>query len=370
MTQPKQGAVSHVAELFEERGVEFRNPVAVHIRPQARHAVEVPFSRAVDEPTALRAVDDQRLDGIPLGMLREGVPQVGLIEGGEIFVHAGRYRAKRSPAAGLGVYVSPFFTQPVITADQQAALSDVARLLADKQIRHLPVVDPKGRMTGVLTDMDLYKAGRLTAAGVWAWNTAGNNWMRARDVSITDPLRVLPDLSLPGALQRLLADRHRLVIAMDAFKRPIGLFTERDAIRIAVRVLPAGRPVDLAQTAPLLVSPSDRAGEVLRLMDTYRVRHIPVVLNGEVVGTVSRRDLLKEDAFGHPQVRLADLGATSVAVVGPDGLSAKEIAKRIYDTRVGCVALLDPNGRVVRVATTTDVIKALHAMLGSMAADR
>lgn len=49
-------------------------------------------------------------------------------------------------------------THPVTSIRQQARLTEVAALCKDRKIRHLPVVDDKGLLVGILTQSDLVKA--------------------------------------------------------------------------------------------------------------------------------------------------------------------------------------------------------------------
>lgn len=258
--------------------------------------------------------------------------------------------------------IAPFFTRPVATLPDDAPLADIARRLAEGRFRHLPLVDGKGRVTGVATDADVLRAGRFSKTGVWVWSDASNTWMKARDVAIPPPPFVPRDLTLAAALDRMLKDPHRLLMTADDFKRPLGIFTERDAVRLAARALPADRPWVPSTTVPIVASPDERSGEVYKRMEQHHIRHLPVVAGGKVVGVVSRRDLLREDAFGLPHVKLVDLGAISPAVTAAVGLGARAVAERLLADRIGCLPLLDASGNLATVATSTDVARLLSSI--------
>lgn len=75
---------------------------------------------------------------------------------------------------------------------------------------------------------------------------------------------------------------------------PVGVFTERDLTR---RILDdrdlLSRSVGEVMSAPVVsVPPSAEVVEVFGLMDERRVRRIPVVDEGALVGIVTERDLL------------------------------------------------------------------------------
>jgi len=76
----------------------------------------------------------------------------------------------------------------------------------------------------------------------------------------------------------------------------VGIVTERDYLR---RVTLEGRtdkdtPVGEIMTAPLVVvTPETEIDECMAVMTDRRIRHLPVVEDGEVVGVVSIGDLVK-----------------------------------------------------------------------------
>jgi CBS domain-containing protein len=75
-----------------------------------------------------------------------------------------------------------------------------------------------------------------------------------------------------------------------------GIVTERDYLR---RVTLEGRtdkdtPVSEIMTSPLIVvTPETPVEECMAIMTDRRIRHMPVVDNGEVIGLVSIGDLVK-----------------------------------------------------------------------------
>ena len=54
--------------------------------------------------------------------------------------------------------VRDVMTRQPITTDPEARLSTALAVMRDNQIRHLPVVDDKGRLVGIITDRDLRSA--------------------------------------------------------------------------------------------------------------------------------------------------------------------------------------------------------------------
>ena len=75
-----------------------------------------------------------------------------------------------------------------------------------------------------------------------------------------------------------------------------GIFSERDVLyRVATEgALCLDRPVSEVMTAtPITVEPGTTANEALALMTKRRIRHLPVVEGGAMVGFISIGDIVK-----------------------------------------------------------------------------
>jgi len=84
------------------------------------------------------------------------------------------------------------------------------------------------------------------------------------------------------------------VIVTDDNDRLIGIVTERDLTRqvVAKGLTPAEVKIgDIMTKNPDTLEPNDSAVDALKLMQTRKYRHLPVVINNKCVGMVSIRDL-------------------------------------------------------------------------------
>jgi CBS domain-containing protein len=76
----------------------------------------------------------------------------------------------------------------------------------------------------------------------------------------------------------------------------VGIVSERDVVRKlhALGVDLLGRPVSEIMTAQVITcSPTDSVDSLSVLMTTNRVRHVPVIDDGELAGIVSIGDVVK-----------------------------------------------------------------------------
>jgi CBS domain-containing protein len=76
----------------------------------------------------------------------------------------------------------------------------------------------------------------------------------------------------------------------------VGIVSERDYLRRVAREGPTGDDVTVGEimSSPLIVvAPETSIDECMALMTDRRIRHVPVVEGGEVVGIVSIGDVVK-----------------------------------------------------------------------------
>jgi len=121
--------------------------------------------------------------------------------------------------------------------------------------------------------------------------------LRVRELMQPNPIVVEPDWRLRDVLQ--LMNQHRIgaVVVVSADRSLLGIFSERDLLR---RLNEADHgwgdwPVSHWMTPnPHTVGPEVDWEGVTALMDRLRVRHLPVVEHGRVIGIISARMLLSQ----------------------------------------------------------------------------
>lgn len=108
-------------------------------------------------------------------------------------------------------------------------------------------------------------------------------------------IAVAPDATVGEAIA-LLADRGIGAVPVIEGDRLVGIFSERDVIHHlkAGDLGGMGAPVSQVMTAPVTtVSREEAVLAALALMTQQRVRHLPVVADGAVIGMISIGDLVK-----------------------------------------------------------------------------
>jgi len=110
-----------------------------------------------------------------------------------------------------------------------------------------------------------------------------------------------PEEPAAEAIRRMLESNIGSVVVCED-NQPVGIFTERDVLRLAGEGADfETTPVSKAMTArPLTINAGDTIIDAAQLMASRKLRHLPVVEDGNLVGMVSMRDVfgyLAERAF-------------------------------------------------------------------------
>ncbi|MTV27652.1 CBS domain-containing protein [Nitriliruptoraceae bacterium ZYF776] len=115
-----------------------------------------------------------------------------------------------------------------------------------------------------------------------------------------------PGTRLADAVAAL--DQHGVgaLVVVGQARDVVGVLSERDVVRRLAAEGPAvlDRPVEDVMTAPVTTcAPEATIEELMVVMTQRRIRHLPVVVDGELVGIVSIGDVVKR--------RLDELRATA-----------------------------------------------------------
>ncbi|HXG04835.1 MAG TPA: CBS domain-containing protein [Candidatus Binatia bacterium] len=104
-----------------------------------------------------------------------------------------------------------------------------------------------------------------------------------------------PEASIRDALARLAEHNIGALVVTDERNRPVGILSERDIVRgLAREEQVLGRPVSAIMTREVIIgSPQDDLRTVGHTMTERRIRHLPVMEGGQLVGIVSIGDVVK-----------------------------------------------------------------------------
>lgn len=138
-------------------------------------------------------------------------------------------------------------TRDVATCSPDADLAAVARILWDHDCGVVPVVDPSGRVLGLITDRDVCMA---------AWSRGARLLdLRAADAMSRDVVACGPDDDLARALELMGLRQVRRLPVTDPRGRIVGLISWADLAREAARSQGALSPSALVAALAMICEP-------------------------------------------------------------------------------------------------------------------
>jgi len=120
--------------------------------------------------------------------------------------------------------------------------------------------------------------------------------LMVRHVMLRNFVTTDPKTSLRAAIEILNEKHIGSLLITDSHNKCIGIFTERDVIRVVAQGVNLDDPIEKVMTSNVITLGEEASlEEAKRLIITHAVRHLPVVNGqGELVGLLSVRKLLDE----------------------------------------------------------------------------
>ena len=140
------------------------------------------------------------------------------------------------------MFVKEFMTPEPITITPDTAVPAALRLMGEKKIRRLPVVDNHGKLVGIVSDKDLLHASPSPATSLAIWEiTDLMSRLKVEKVMTRNVITVPEDTPLEEAAL-IMADKRigSLLIMRD--KKLMGIITESDLFRVLLDLLGGRRP--------------------------------------------------------------------------------------------------------------------------------
>src|SRR4029078_7052426 len=111
-----------------------------------------------------------------------------------------------------------------------------------------------------------------------------------------DVITIWPGASLQSAVERMASRNIGALFVVDDAGKICGVVGERDvvlAMAASAEKSPVQSVTDVMSRRLLTCSPDDSLAELMAVMTEHRVRHLPVVDHGQLLGLVSIGDLVK-----------------------------------------------------------------------------
>jgi len=114
--------------------------------------------------------------------------------------------------------------------DQLTIADDIMRLV---RIRHLPVLDDDGELTGIVSQRDLFRSALARSIGYGeVAQTRVMNLLKVKEVMTADVATIAPDAPLSEAARTMMQRKIGCLVVVEK-GRVVGILTEGDFVKLA-----------------------------------------------------------------------------------------------------------------------------------------
>ena len=132
-------------------------------------------------------------------------------------------RGELKPMRQKGIkVVKSVMSSPAITIGPEASIEEASKILIEKGINHLPVVDERGRLIGIVTSWDIAKA-------------VAKGGAKVKDIMTRRVITAHPDDPIEVAARKMDANDISALPVVDAKRRVIGVVSSQDLSKLLAR---------------------------------------------------------------------------------------------------------------------------------------
>ncbi len=162
------------------------------------------------------------------------------------------------------MFVSETMATDLITVEAETTLADAKGLMQDNNIRHLPVVDSKGKLLGIVTDRDMRDAQPSSLLDSEAYKRTYAQVMqhKVKDIMTKDPLTISVFYTLQDTLLVMGKKKVGALPVIDEDGYLMGIMSTRDLLRSFTNIMGIGEPGTL-----LCILVKEQPGQMKKIVD-------------------------------------------------------------------------------------------------------
>lgn len=226
----------------------------------------------------------------------------------------------------------------------------------------IPVLD-EGRFVGLVTDGEIAdKLGSIRTKNVLP------SKLHVSSVMVKDIPFVSPETSVDDVL-KMVGLPGPTMLPVIHNKKLVGVVTKADLLPY----VKSEKPVDWVMTRNArCVAEDDRIIHARRMMLESDIQRLPVHRDGKLVGIISESDIAlafadfkREVPLNHQGARIKELLVGDFmrrnVVSAPPAMTIKGAAALMLKEGVGCLPVVDEDGKILGIVSRTDVIRTIGA---------
>lgn len=169
------------------------------------------------------------------------------------------------------MFVSRSMARKVMTVDKEMSLLEAQKLMQQRDVRHLPVVDADSRLVGMVTDRDIRSALPYELAKGQGDDQTREQYanVKVADAMTTDLLTISPSHTLQDALLLIEQKKVGAFPVVDDDNKLVGILSVRDLLRAFVNVLGIGEAGTL-----LCILVDEKVGQMKKIVDVIAEENI------------------------------------------------------------------------------------------------
>ena len=263
--------------------------------------------------------------------------------------------------------IKNLMSEDLITIDKDQNLSDALKLLRKHNISRLPVTNNK-KLVGIISERDI--ANKL---GSSKYENMPASRLHISSVMVKDVLTVPQTMQLDEVAKLMLDNGIGSVPVRDEDDEMIGIVSKADFVTIAVGIAFDKIFVkELMSKEVISVSPQDRLVHARRQMLDSKVGRLPVILDDELVGMLTSKDLMrafidfkKNVPEKHQKTQIKEVFVEDIMSSNPTFISKEssitEVAKIMIDKGYNGLPVVEDN-KVVGIITQTDILRLIQKL--------
>jgi CBS domain-containing protein len=257
---------------------------------------------------------------------------------------------------------------PVITVTPETSLTDARKIIDERHIRALAVVK-EDNLVGIITKRGLLRLD-LSILENESWNQGVDMTEETvGEVMTLKPITLLPETLMPKAARIMLENKITALPVVEN-NQLIGILTNSDLLRFILSECPELkkdlRVKNYMTDEVVTIDPETSLLECHRLMGTKRIRSLPVLEEGKLVGLVTRTDLMSSDPSHLSSHKNQDISmkiltqpvkkvmSKEVLTISPEA-DITTAAKLMLDHKIHVLVVVDDEKNIIGVITESDL---------------